>query len=137
MACNGVVLLGEERMQYAKAKPRVPGHAGQVGVLVEVGRWQTIAVHAEGAVRAAAGLDRICTAAVNLRSVPPVSVVRDVGRWIPHVGTVGRIWPRPLHGHGVLGPWVVLIDGDVPWVLPHILAVTHPIVYLKLKPRRH
>ena len=69
---------------------------------------------------------------VDLRAVPPVRVVGDVGRGQIRVG--GRVALRPLDLHRMLGPRIVVLELDLPRLLRLALAVAEPVVHLELDP---
>ena len=72
-------------------------------------------------------------APVDLRAVPPVAVVGEEDRGAVRVG--GRVGPRALDLHRVIGPRVVVCDLDLPRILLLALAVAEPVVHLELDPR--
>ena len=70
-------------------------------------------------------------AAVDLRAVPPVGVVRDVGRRPGRVGA--RVRHRAQDLHRMIRPRIVLLEGDLEGVL-RLGVVAQPVVHLELDP---
>ncbi len=132
---HGVVLPHEERMEEREADPEVAGDTREVDVLLEFDRREP-AVVVDPQLAVLPGTESLRerdVTTVDLGAVPPVRIVGDEGGGPGRIGA--RVAPRALDLHRVVGPRVVVVHLDQPWVLGLVLAMAEPVVDLELDPR--
>ena len=134
---DGVVLEREQRVQQAEPHPAVLGEPGDLATRDRIDAQPP--ARADQHLAFAAGTERRLrrrAAAIDVRAVPPVRVLVDVGRRPFRVGDLRRIGRRLRHAHGRLVPLVAVGQRDVVGVLPATFLVHEPVVDHELDPRR-
>src|SRR5688572_7048361 len=121
-------------MQGGKSQPSIAGNTTEVRAADQVGRNESMITQPELSIFSATRLDRGCIAAVNLRSVPPVTIVADVCGWAAGAGGIAGIRFSALNFHRILVPLVAFGQWHAPGVLGQVIAMAEPVMNLELEP---
>ena len=132
-----VVFQGKEAVQQAERHPGVLRHAGDLEPRHRVQAEPAVVADLDLALcaRPERGLHG-GRAAVNLRAVPPVRVVVDVGRRPLGIRPLLRIDRRLGQPHRPLRPGIAVFQRDLMGAVHRALPVEEPVVGLELDPRR-
>src|SRR5688572_23017593 len=101
-------------MQGSKSQPSIAGDTTEVRAADQVGRDESMIIQPELSIFSATRLDGGGIAAVNLRSVPPVTIVADVCGWSAGAGVIAGIQFGALDFHWILAPLVAFRQWHAP-----------------------
>src|SRR5690606_37755242 len=111
---DGIVLCGKESVQKAESHPPVVDKTGKIQTIFRIKKKQSIFLQFDLAVCSCSEPKCLIRAApIDLRGIPPVTVLVQEGRWLTGCRVIGWISRSGWDSHGFLWPVIARLQCDL------------------------